>query len=86
MDMPTSSSTVTNTRCRRDATTSSWIRATCGGREILGESSSAPRRVNPGKDVSHPGHLKDPDRTAQLQCGPSGAVVAGRGRPGLDRR
>jgi ATP-dependent phosphofructokinase / diphosphate-dependent phosphofructokinase len=25
-------------------------------------------RVNPGKDVSHPDHLKDPDRTAQLQA------------------
>ena len=65
--MPTWSSTATTTRCRKAATTSSWTRAnlrrTRNTRGILIGTS----RTNPGKDVSEPGHLSDPKRTAQLR-------------------
>ncbi len=43
-------------------------------------------RTNPGKDVSQPSHLSDPQRTAQLAHGPSGLDLPGSRCPGLDRR
>ena len=68
MDMPTSSTTVTTTRCRQGATTSSWTRATCGGTRNTRGILIGTSRTNPGKDVSQPDHLADPERTAQLRA------------------
>ncbi len=43
-------------------------------------------RTNPGKDVSRPAHLNDPERMAPLATVYRGAALARRRRPGLDRR
>ena len=43
-------------------------------------------RTNPGKDVSHPSHLTDPERTAPLRTVHRALDFAGGRRPDLDRR
>ena len=43
-------------------------------------------RTNPGKHISEPAHLDDPERTAPLRRVYEGALLAGRRRPDLDRR
>ena len=43
-------------------------------------------RTNPGKDVSEPAHLKDPQADRPVEDGLRGAGVAGRRRPDLHRR
>ncbi len=84
--MPTSLSTATTTRCKRAATTSYSTRATCGGTRNTRGILIGTSRTNPGKDVSQPGSpgRSRPHRPAPH--GPSGAGLAGRRCPGLDRR
>ncbi len=83
---PTWSSSATTIPCRQVATisfsTKSTLKRTRNTRGILIGTS----RTNPGKDVTEPAHLSDPERTAQLRTVHRALSSLRSRRPRLDRR